>query len=96
NSMRPKYQNGSNAVTDTDYPFEDLRVGDDVTFIHDNGDGSESYFTHRIEGVLYDITGAPIYKTKGTNNRNPDRGLMSKNDYIGKTISEKEFYAGVK
>lgn len=87
NSMHPKYKHGDEAVTDTDFPFENLQEGDDVTFVHDNGDGTESYYTHEITDINLDGS----LETKGVNNQNPDRGSVTPSNYIGKTQSMESF-----
>ena len=83
NSMYPKLRRGDEIITELDSPIDDRRVGDIITFINYNRDGTESFYTHEVIGVRKSATGAPQLITKGANNKNPDPYYVTSENYIG-------------
>lgn len=64
-SMAPKYAPGTFLVVKP-VPFEELRVGDIITYQIESG--AAAVITHRITSVGADQTGARTFITKGDNN----------------------------
>ena len=65
NSMAPKYAPGTFLVVKPT-PFDDLRVGDIITYQIESG--KPAVITHRITAVGATQTGARVLTTKGDNN----------------------------
>lgn len=61
-----------------------ITAGDDITFFQQNGD----VVTHRVIEVIeqYGDTGKRGFKTKGTDNPNPDKEIVGADNVIGKVI----------
>ena len=78
--MIPEFKAGDLAITyKTD--FDDLEVGDVITYLHDN-----KIIIHRI------ITKTDDYvMTKGDNNPTEDGVLIDRQNYLGKLIYHTKF-----
>ena len=70
-SMVPEYNVGETIVTKTVDPAE-LQVGDDITYLGQEGSFDGKYITHRIINIRKDRTGNYIFQTKGIANTEPD------------------------
>lgn len=81
-SMEPKYPTGSLLyITPTDP--EKLEVGDVITYQLTDSITA----THRIVAIVTDeATGEEQFKTKGDANEGADKGLVSKEDVVGKAV----------
>lgn len=69
-SMEPAYPPGTLVVV-RPTPFEDLRVGDVVTYQLESGEPAVA--THRVESFTVDMTGERRAQTRGDANPAPDR-----------------------
>ena len=78
-SMEPTIKTHS-MVLDSPTKFEDLKVGDIITFTSASGNTTIT-FTHRI----IEINGDKI-TTKGDNSTQIDRTLVTKEMYVGKVV----------
>lgn len=83
NSMFPKLRRGDEIITELDSPIEDRRVGDIITFVNNNRDGTESYYTHEVIDVRRSADGSTQLVTKGANNKSPDPYYVTNANYIG-------------
>lgn len=76
-SMEPNISTGSVCFVNQNVEFEAIREGDVIAFKN----GMETMITHRVikvekEGIL----------TQGDANESPDYGLVTPENYVGKTI----------
>lgn len=60
---------------------DDLKAGDIVTYIKNNEDGSKIALTHRIIDTVDDK-----YILKGDNNKEPDTGLVDKEQILYRVV----------
>lgn len=84
-SMEPTIKTHS-MVLDSPTVFEDLKVGDVITFTGASG-SSTLTFTHRIIG----FTEENSLITQGDNNANADRTHVTKDMYVGKVVFHNYF-----
>lgn len=77
-SMEPCIETGSLAILNTNYKYEDLKIGDIIAY---NASIEEDVsVTHRIIGM-----DNGLIETKGDNNEVSDGFCVSENNYIGLT-----------
>ena len=82
-SMRPELKPGDIVKTYVDSKIEDAKVGDLVTFIHDNGNGTESFYIHRVTEVYKNPFGKTELVTRGSNNPRNDRVRTDSSNFVG-------------
>ena len=82
-SMHDEIPKGSLILVDKAEPLA-LSLGDNITFMRDR----RNSVTHKIVEVFEDYQGSGQrgFKTKGTNNNNPDREIVAEENVIGKVV----------
>ena len=83
NSMLPELNPGDIVKVYVDSKITDVKVGDYVTFIHDNRNGTESYYTHKVKEVYTNPLGGSELVTRGVNNNDNDSPRVDDCDFIG-------------
>lgn len=82
-SMYPEIKQGDRVQTYVDSKITDAKVGDYVTFIARNRDGSESYYTHKVVETYNNPLGGRELVTRGVNNSRNDRIRTDADNFIG-------------
>jgi len=77
-SMHPDLKSGEQIITNLLCDLEDVRIGDTIEFIHNNGDGTESYYVHQVVAITQDGL-----ETKGSNNSQKDSGTVNDENFMG-------------
>lgn len=77
-SMYPGLKSGEKIETNLLCELKDVRIGDTIEFIHNNGDGTESYYAHQVVAITRDGL-----ETKGSNNSQKDSGTVNDENFIG-------------
>ena len=83
-SMKPKYVIGDVLVSKEKAP-EDVKVGDDITYLGEKGDLLGKVITHQVIGINQDENGEYIYRTKGLANLVEDP-LVLENQLYGVVV----------
>jgi hypothetical protein len=86
-SMYPNIKPGDQVVVNVSSDIKDMKVGNVITFIYNHGNGTEAYYTHRVNKVGRDQQGNPVILTKGDHNKTPDNQLVTKANFIGKVYT---------
>ena len=84
-SMEPIIQ-VEDGVIDRKIDSSDIQIGDVITFISNDPVSSGKVITHRVIGKYQTADGVYQYRTKGDNNRNSDRFIVSENQVLGKVM----------
>ena len=92
--MRPELNPGDVVKTYVDSKITDAKVGDYVTFIHDNGNGTESYYTHKVAEVYRNPLGGTELVTRGVNNGRNDRVRTNADNFVGVARKYAPAFAG--
>lgn len=82
NSMRPEFEEGDMIIVKTDFSFEEIQIGTDITFVRES-DGK--IVTHRIRSYA-DTENGREYTTRGINNMVDDDTTVNFNNIIGVKI----------
>lgn len=89
-SMMPEYPNGCWVEIDINYPFSDLREGDDIVWRDWTQDNGPEYTFHRIVAVRGNYV-----TTKGVNkftNPHPDKQRITKEEFVGRATGRKALF----
>lgn len=81
-SMAPIYEIGDVLLCET-VDIEDLKVGDDISYVGDDGTYKNKVITHRIIKIEQDEDGEPLFYTKGVATKTIDP-VVRKNQIYGK------------
>lgn len=93
-SMWPELKQGDKVKVYVDSKITDAKVGDYVTFIANNRDGTESYYTHKVVRVNDVFLGGRELVTRGVNNSANDRRPTDSRNFIGVTRKSSGVVAG--
>jgi hypothetical protein len=89
NSMRPELKDGDRVVVDVDSDIGQVKVGQWVTYIMNQNDRYEAYYTHKVVAINGNLwTGRRELVTRGVNNPGNDLARVTKENFIG--ISRKD------
>ncbi len=84
-SMEPEIKEGSFIVT-RETPFEELRVGDTISFISRDPDIEGMVNSHKIHSIDTNNEGIVEITTKGAANPSPDEYKVYKEDIKGRVV----------
>jgi len=65
--------------------FDDVKVGDVITFISTSSLSEGATITHRVKDIII-VDGKKQFRTKGDNNLVPDSSLVTQENVIGKVL----------
>ena len=82
-SMSPELNPGDIVKTYVDSKITDAKVGDYVTFINDNRNGTESYYTHKVAEFYRNPFVKTELVTRGVNNNGNDRVRTDESNFVG-------------
>ena len=92
-SMAPVYEIGDVLLCET-VDIEDLKVGDDISYVGDDGTYKNKVITHRIIKIEQDEDGEPLFYTKGIATKTIDP-VVRKNQIFGKITKNVAFLSAL-
>lgn len=92
-SMKPVYEIGDVLLCET-VEIEDLKVGDDISYVGDDGTYKNKVITHRIIKIEQDEDGEPLFYTKGIATKTIDP-VVRKDQIFGKITKNVTFLSAL-
>ena len=84
-SMEPTINVGDIVVVSTVVGFDDIKVGDVITFRYSGDSDPNRFITHRVIDVV-EGEFEKSFKTKGDANEDEDLRMVSSSEFVGKTV----------
>lgn len=92
-SMAPVYEIGDVLLCET-VEIEDLKIGDDISYVGDDGTYKNKVITHRIIKIEEDEDGEPLFYTKGIATKTIDP-VVRKEQIFGKITKNVTFLSAL-